>query len=90
MASKDLLTRKNLDDMKPGTVFATGEGKNETGVKIKWVAVRGDTSDWKIYYTTAFEKDNDWIKKWGFKVHSMVVAEKLVPFDQTARDQYRH
>ena len=87
--SKALLTRKLLEEMKPGEVIASGVAQNEEGDKVKWVAVRGGIADWAVYATTNMDHNDDWIKQYGNKIHSMVIVDQLIPADQTAKDMYR-
>ena len=83
------LTREKLDGMQPGEIFASGIAKNEEGDKVKWVAVRGEIADWAVFATTDMGRDDEWIKKFGNKIHSMVIVDQLIKADQTARDMYR-
>ncbi len=88
--TKSLLTRELLDKMSPGETIASGISKDEEGHRVKWVAVRGGIADWAVYATTDMEKDEEWIKKWGNKIHSMIIVNQLIPADQTAKDMYRY
>lgn len=92
-----MLTIKQLKEMKPNTIFAKGEivdspdgiNINNSGKQLRWVAVRGGIHDWAIYCHLA-EKEYEWIKDWGDKVHSEQNIKKLVPCDDEAFKMYRY
>ena len=92
-----MLTKKMLEEMPPQTIFATGEtidspaGVNMTasGRMMRWVAVRGGISDWAIYIHW-IEKDIDFIKRFGDKVHSSYNIRKLVKCTDEAFARYRY
>lgn len=92
----DTLTLQMLKDMEPG-IFATGTvSDNPTGINmtnsgklLRWVAVRGQIHDWKIYCHWA-DKSEDWIRRQGDKVHNDENIKKLVPCDDEAFKMYRH
>ena len=52
-----MLTVKQLRNMQPDTIFATGFGYIEhpwfpgRKAKVKWVAIRGNIGDWAIYHS---------------------------------------
>ena len=56
---------------------------------IRWIAVRGQIHDWKIYCLWA---DQDWeeIKRVGDKIHDDETIRRLVPCDDEAFKMYRH
>lgn len=90
------LTLQKLKEMKPG-VFARGEiidnpeGINITnsGLMLRWVAVRGKIHDWCIYCHYA-DKDFDWIKRMGDKVMTCENIQKLVDCDEESLKIYRY
>lgn len=93
-----MLTTKMLDDMPPGTIFATGEMlDNEdglfmanTGKMLRWVAVRGSgIPDWTIYCHLA-EHDIEWIKRHGDKVCDERHIKKCVECDEAAFKMFRY
>ena len=93
-----MLTAKMLDDMPPGTVFATGVAADEpgglfmanTGRMLRWVAVRGSgIADWTIYCHFA-EHDVDWIKRQGDKVCNESHIRNCVECDEVAFSRYRY
>jgi hypothetical protein len=91
-----MLTLQQLKDMKPDTIFATGEttdnsdGTNMTGSgqALRWVATRGGIHDWAIYIHRADWSKED-IKQMGDKVHNRDTVKKLVPCDDEALGMYR-
>lgn len=91
-----MLTLKMLKDMPEGTIFAQGEttddenGLNMThsGKKLRWVAVRGDIHDWAIYCHWA-DRDWEWIRWHGDKVHSKDNIKRMVEADEEAMKMYR-
>ena len=92
-----MLTLEKLKEMKPDTIFAKGEivdspdGINMTnsGKMLKWIVIRGGIHDWAIYCHLA-EKDYEWIKDYGDKVHSKENIKKLVSCDDEAFKMYRY
>jgi len=63
---RKIITLKQLKEMKPGTIFASGIGLIEhpwfndakhflepdgKSTKVKWVAIRGGIEDWAIYHS---------------------------------------
>jgi len=92
------LSLDDLREMKPGTIFATGNIENGTDdvIKIpfslpslpntiKWVAKRGQIHDWAIYYGLS---DTD-VVNCGFKLYNIVKIKELVPCLQEALEIYR-
>ena len=91
------LTLKQLKDMEPDTIFASGvttddtDGVNMagTGQGLRWVACRGGIWDWAIYIQNAsWSKDE--IKQLGDKVTSETNIKGLVPCDSEAFGMYRY
>lgn len=91
-----MLTLKDLKEMKPYTIFASGLVKdspeginiNRTGLMLRWVAVRGGIWDWAVYYHFA-NWTNEEIKAEGDKVCFIENIKKLVPCDDEAFKMYR-
>jgi hypothetical protein len=91
-----MLTLEKLKEMGPHEYFATGvtidspNGVNMTnsGIPLRWVAVRGEIPDWAIYIAWAY-KDEVYIAKQGDKVHSPFYIRRLVPCDDEAFKMYR-
>ena len=92
-----MLTLQMLKDMPPGTMFATGtivdapEGINlaNTGLMLRWVAIRGDYHDWTIYAHMG-SYSTEWIRAHGDKVGAEDNIKKLVPCKDEAFEMYRH
>lgn len=93
-----MLTTQMLNDMPPGTIFATGELPDtpdglfmaRTGRMLRWVAVRGDgIPDWTIYCHFN-EYDSEWVKANGDKVFHEAHIKKCVPCDEGAFAMYRY
>ncbi len=91
------LTLQDLKDMKPNTIFAKGksfdspEGINMTNSRkmLRWVAVRGGIHDWAIYCHFA-DKDFEWIRNHGDKVHNEIHIKNVCPCDDEAFEMYRY
>ena len=91
-----MLTIEKLKEVEPRSVFARGEivdspdGINMTnsGMMLKWVAVRGGIHDWTIYCDFA-SKGYDWIQSQGDKVGDPTNIKRLVPCDEEALKMYR-
>ena len=91
-----MLTLEQLKAMPEGTIFATGTAMDapdglflaNTGVELRWVAVRGRIHDWAIYAHHSYH-DIVWIKRHGDKVHFDVHIKKCVPCDAEAFEMYR-
>ena len=92
-----MLTLQQLKEMEPKTVFASGTAIDKedelfmanTGKELCWVAVRGGNPDWAIYYGFSY-RNNEWIRRWGDKIHSEKDIRLLVPCDDEACALYRH
>ncbi len=93
----DTLTLQQLKDMKPDTIFMSGEttdgpegiNMDNTGQSLKWVAVRGGIHDWAIYCDMAYKSEGE-IRDMGNKVTSEENIKKLVPCDDEAFEMYRY
>jgi hypothetical protein len=91
-----MLTLEDLKGMAPNTVFAQGEtvdspeGINfmNSGIGLRWVAVRGGIWDWAMY---AGKKEDSYeqIRAFGDKVHDENTIRRLVPCDDKAFKMYR-
>lgn len=92
-----MLTLKQLKDMPPGTIFASGivkdspEGINmvNTGKDLKWIAKRGYIHDWTIYISWANVPEIE-VAQYGDKIFTEANIRKLVECDQEAFEMYRH
>lgn len=93
-----MLTLKMLEDMQPGTIFATGIHLDTelglfmtgSGKELRWVAVRGGgIPDWCIYCHFA-DRDIEWIKRQGDKVCMERNIKICVPCDDEAFNMYRY
>lgn len=90
------LTVEQLEAMEPG-VFAQGTvADNPTGVNmtnsdklLRWVAVRGNAPDWKIYIHWA-TSDYEFVRTNGDKVTNAENIKKLVPCTDEAFAEYRY
>ena len=91
-----MLTLKELKEMQPGEIIATGTANDDpqdlfmanTNRELRWVAVRGGIYDWAIYCHFA-DKDVEWIRRHGDKVYMESHIKKLVPCDDEAFKMYR-
>lgn len=86
-----MLTKKMLEAMPPGTVFATGV-VSEPGLymePVRWLAKRGGIADWAIYYHRK-EYELEWIKDYGDKCVTEKIIKKLVPCDEDTFKAYRY
>lgn len=94
-----MLTLEELKNMKPFTVFSTGEIENSEdgiymtnsniGKKMIWIAKRGEIYDWAIYIHWA-DKGIEFVEKSGDKIHSEKYIKKLVPCDAESFKMYRY
>ena len=94
-----MLTTAQLDAMPPGTIFATGELRDEPGglfmVKsgriLRWVACRGKgIPDWAIYCHFANEHTAESVARVGDKVNLEAHIKLCVPCDDEAFERYRY
>lgn len=91
-----MLSLKQLQDMPPHTIFATGvtvnspEGINMSndGRSLRWVAKRGQIHDWAIYIGIE-SWDQQLVASNGDKVGNKENIKKLVPCDDEALEMYR-
>ena len=91
-----MVTLEQLKAMKPNAIFATGTANDDpeglfmanTNRLLRWVAVRGGIWDWAIYCHFA-DRDEEWIKRHGDKVHDEKHIRKLVLCDDEAFTMYR-
>ena len=92
-----MLTRDEIINMPPQTIFAEGEAPdNEKGINydrtnkmLRWVAIRGYGHDWAIYCAPAsFNKLTT--AKFGNKLSDKKTIQKLVKCDEEAIQMYRH
>lgn len=87
-----MLTKKMLEAMPPGTIFATGVVKEPQLYElsaVRWLAKRGGIADWAIYYHRK-EYDAKWIKDYGDKCFTEEIIKRLVPCDEDAFKAYRY
>ena len=98
-----MLTLKKLKEMKPG-IFAKGEiidspeGINidNTGMMLRWVAVRGRIHDWAIYCDFAenpydfSENSYEYVRDYGNKVTWDYNIKRVVPCDDESFKMYRY
>ena len=92
-----MLTLKQLKEMPPETIFATGVALDNvdglfmanTNKELRWIAIRGGIEDWAIY-CHFIEKDIEWIKHYGEKVCGESHIKKCVPCDEEAFAMYRY
>jgi hypothetical protein len=93
-----MLDLRMLNDMPPGTIFATGTAVDEpdglfmarTGRTLRWIGKRGHGhGDWCIYCHFS-ESPIDWIAAHGDKVNAEAHIRKLVPCDDEAFARYRY
>lgn len=92
-----MLTLKQLKEMEPDTIFATGEAldspyginMSNSGKLLRWVAVRGGIHDWCIYCHFA-DRDIEWIKRHGDKVCGEEHIKKLVECNDESFKLYRY
>jgi hypothetical protein len=81
---KEKLTVEKLKEMKPHTIFATGQILGN-----QRIAIRGDFYDWAIYRGN-YEESPDFIAKFGNKIFDKELIEFLVPADKEALLLYRN
>lgn len=92
------LTLKELKEMEPDTIFATGLIENSPegiymtiyreGDLLRYVAIRGGYHDWAIYVHWA-ENDISYITTAGQKVSSLNNVRKIIFADEEALNMYR-
>jgi len=85
------LTLDELREMGPGQLIKNGKGcipdlwRNGD---LKWIAVKGKTETWTIYYgPTPYVYQN--IIKFGGKIFDEKIIRKLVPCTDEAWEMYR-
>jgi ABC-type Fe3+-hydroxamate transport system substrate-binding protein len=83
-----MLTLKQLKEMQPDTIFASGVGMDGQD-EIRWVAVRGGIHDWAIYYGRLSQSKEE-IRDYGDKLFSEEKIKRFVPCDDEAFDMYRY
>ena len=91
-----MLTVEKLDDLEPGTIFATGLARDvqgdlymaDTGSWLRWVAVVGGIHDWTIYCHFRTESE-EFVKAQGDKVCCEDHIKRLVPCTDEAFRRYR-
>ena len=95
-----LMTVDFLENLKPNSIFRAGlliEGmacatdqllENNNLKTARWVAIRGGTSDWAIYFADA-NKSFQWISDHGYEVWDDEVIRMLVPCTDEAFERYR-
>lgn len=85
-----MMTLKNLKDLPPHGVFASGIISDERlfTEPVRWIAKRGYIHDWAIYYGKE-EKSVEEIMKWGSKLYSRSIIEDLVVCDEEMMKMYR-
>ena len=86
-----MLTKKMLEAMPSGTVFATGVTANKGLHKepVRWLATRGGIADWAIYYHKE-AMGIAYIKDHGDKCYTKSIIKELVPCDEDAFKAYRY
>jgi hypothetical protein len=93
-----MLTKAMLEAIPLGTIFADGYAMDipgglfmaNTGKKLRWIACCGKgIHDWAIYCHFAIN-DDEWIQKYGDKVHMDNHIRECVPCDDEAFGMYRH
>ena len=86
-----MLDLRMLDDMPPGTCFATGVTMNPRIYyegPIRWAAQRGDINDWAIYYHHEHSPLEEVLSN-GDKIYQSANIRSLVPCDDDALARYR-
>ena len=85
-----MLTIKELDEMKPSEIFASGTGTYPElrPEEVRWVAVRGGIHDWAIYYFMPYMSDNQ-VAREGDKMFTESIIKRLVPCTDEAYELYR-
>lgn len=86
-----MLDLRMLDDMPPGTCFATGviiDTSIHRGGPIRWAAKRGGINDWAIYYHHEHTPLEEVLSN-GDKVYHNDNIRNLVPCDEEALARYR-
>ena len=94
------LTLQELKNMKPGTIFDSGEFIDEFGGcnisdtknRVPWLAIRGQIHDWAIYFQNPYSEtkwSQDMIKKMGDKMRTKTNVKKLVDCTNEAFEMYR-
>jgi len=88
----DKLTVKDLEEMPLHKIFDKGIIKDPNiyeGKEIRWIAKKGGITDWAIYYHEA-NKDETFVKQYGYKLVERNLIEKLVPCTTEAYLKYRY
>lgn len=85
-----MLTKSLLESLEPETYFATGTTHDLRLFKepVRWVAIRGNITDWAIYYHRAYKTVLEVMVE-GDKVRSREVVKDLVPCDDETLNLYR-
>jgi len=78
-----MITQKELEAMKPFTIFATGTTEGR-----RWVAVRGGGPDWTVYSDNP-ARDERTIAQTGVKLWKPT-ALRLVAVDEDVANAYRN
>lgn len=96
---REILTLKKLADLPTGAIIASGKVINsEQGIFItpthvgrmmKWIAKKGDVTDWAIYIHWV-EMDDEMVLSQGDKVRGTENIMKLVPCEQEVLKVYRY
>lgn len=91
-----MLTRDNLREYLPGSIFAMGAGHfpSVCSQPIQWIAVRGGVDDWAIYYqekesVTFNDEEIEHLRKHGDKVYNKQAIREMVNPDADAMVRYR-
>jgi hypothetical protein len=85
-----MLTTEKLSEMKPNSIFASGiiNDRRLHTEDIKWVAVKGEITEWAIYYHIA-EKKLNFIAHNGQKINIESIIKELVPCSGAAFECYK-
>jgi hypothetical protein len=80
----------NLNLLHSG-IFASGVVKHPrlNPNEVRWVAVRGNISDWVIYYDIS-TYDNEFVARHGEKMITSSIIRSLVPCTDEAFSNYRY
>ncbi|HDY67497.1 MAG TPA: hypothetical protein ENH85_06885 [Candidatus Scalindua sp.] len=90
------MTIEEFNELSDGEIFDYGilpnspEGLFMTndGGELKWVATKGYGDDWSIYCHWS-DHTEDWIKKYGDKLHNRAHIQLCVECDKEVMGHYR-
>lgn len=81
---------QQIADALPRQVFLSGSGvyPEISGIRIKWVAVRGNILDWAVYYDRV-DVDEDIIARKGDKMYDQDLVARVTGATAACMKYYR-